>query len=151
MTAEEFVARLEDVRQRADGRWSARCPAHHDGSPSLSILDTEDRVLVHCFAGCEASAICAAVGIELRDLFRANGRWRRNDEVQDEMRRRISPREVLDALAHEVAVVAYAAADFIEQRGIDQATWERLALAHRRISWARAAITAPKLPPRPPS
>lgn len=146
MTADEFVTRLEGVRERGPGKWSARCPAHEDRSPSLSVLDAEDRVLLHCFAGCEAEAICAAVGVELRDLFRQGVRWRRNDEVQDEMRRRISAREVLDALAHEVAVVAYTAADMIQQREIDQQTWERLALAHRRISDGRAVVTPARLP-----
>jgi hypothetical protein len=148
MTAAELLERLQGVRERGPDRWSARCPAHEDKSPSLSILETGDRVLLHCWAGCDVSAICAAVGVELRDLFREGVRRRRNDEVQDELQRRITPREILDAIAHEVAIVAYTAADFIDQREIDPTTWERLALAHRRISWARAAITAPKLPPR---
>jgi hypothetical protein len=146
MTADELVARLEGVRERGPGKWSARCPAHEDRSPSLSILETDDRIVVHCFAGCEASAICDALGIELRDLFRRGVRWRRTDEVQDEMRRRISAREVLDALAHEVAVVAHIAADLISCKTIDDETWERLALAHRRISGGRAVITPARFP-----
>ena len=127
--------------------YEARCPAHDDRSPSLSILDTEDRVLLHCFGGCDVTAICAAVGVELRDLFRGGVRRRRShDEVQDEMRRRIPAREILDALANEVAVVVYIAADMIEGKSIDAETWTRLALAHRRIGDARALVTAPRLP-----
>jgi len=147
MTGVEFVERLQGVRERGPGKWSARCPAHEDRAPSLSILETEDRTLVHCFAGCDASAICTAIGIELRDLFRDDRRRRRwHDEVQDEMRRRISAREILDALGNEIAVGAYIVADFIEGRTIDGDTWERLALAHRRISDVRALITSPRLP-----
>jgi hypothetical protein len=110
------------------------------------VLDGEDRVLIHCFAGCEPAAVCDALGIEIRDLFRQGVRWRRNDEVQDELRRRVTAREVLDALAFETAVVAHTAADFIERRSIDAEAWERLALAHRRISWGRAVVTPGKLP-----
>jgi hypothetical protein len=146
VTADELVERLDGVRARGPGRWSARCPAHEDRSPSLSILATDDRVLVHCFAGCAVPSICAAVGIELRDLFHDNVRRRRwHDEVQDEMRRRIPAREILDSLAYEVAVVAHIAADMMEHREIDQEKWERLSLAHRRISGARAVVTPPSL------
>jgi hypothetical protein len=37
---------------------------------SLSIGETsEGAALLHCFAGCEAAAILAALGLELRDLY----------------------------------------------------------------------------------
>jgi hypothetical protein len=67
---ENVLRRLESVRQRQTGQWSARCPAHDDRGPSLSIRETPDgAVLMHCFAGCEAGAIAATIGIELSDLF----------------------------------------------------------------------------------
>ncbi|MBK6590648.1 MAG: DUF3987 domain-containing protein [Acidobacteria bacterium] len=47
----------------------ARCPAHDDKSPSLSITEKDDKVLVHCFAGCTPDEILSAVGLEFRDLF----------------------------------------------------------------------------------
>jgi hypothetical protein len=146
MIAEEFIARLEGVKPRAPGRWSAKCPAHDDSSPSLSVLDTEDRVLVHCFAGCDPFDVCEAIGVELRDLFRRDARRRRNDEVRDEMRRRISARDALEALDHEISVVTYIALDLIEHREIEPDTWHRLATAHRRISNARALIAPARLP-----
>jgi hypothetical protein len=40
----------------------ARCPAHDDSTPSLSIRETRDgTLLVHCHAGCEQSAVIAAL------------------------------------------------------------------------------------------
>ena len=43
---------LDGVRKSGSG-WSARCPAHEDHSPSLSISEGDDgRVLLHCFTGC---------------------------------------------------------------------------------------------------
>src|SRR5262245_52862239 len=69
MTAEDFMSRLELVRPRGVGRWSARCPAHADRSPSLSIREAGTRILVRCFAGCESSQITAAIGLTMADLF----------------------------------------------------------------------------------
>ncbi len=70
MTAETLLARLEGVRQTAPGRWVSRCPAHEDRSPSLSVRELDDgRVLVHCFVGCGAADVVAAVGLTLSDLF----------------------------------------------------------------------------------
>jgi hypothetical protein len=51
------------------GRWMAQCPAHDDRSPSLSIREEEDRVLLHCFAGCEVVDVCNALGLSLSALF----------------------------------------------------------------------------------
>jgi hypothetical protein len=54
------------------GGFQAHCPAHHDATPSLSVGWGDDgRVLVHCHAGCEDKAICAALDLDLRDLFPA--------------------------------------------------------------------------------
>jgi putative DNA primase/helicase len=48
------------------GRWGpnggmCRCPAHDDRTPSLSVRPGRTRLLLHCFAGCDASAILRAL------------------------------------------------------------------------------------------
>jgi hypothetical protein len=69
MTFAELLARLDNVRGTGDKR-TARCVAHPDHDNSLSISSGSDgRVLVKCFAGCDVDAICAALGIEVKDLF----------------------------------------------------------------------------------
>jgi len=50
-------------------KWRARCPVHNGRRLSLSIRETPDNVLIHCFAGCDLQSICAAIGVEQRDLF----------------------------------------------------------------------------------
>lgn len=68
MTAAEIAERLH-ARRIASG-WIARCPAHQDRSPSLSVREGRDgRVLLKCFAGCSVEAVCAALGIRVSDLF----------------------------------------------------------------------------------
>lgn len=44
---------------RKSGRgWTARCPAHDDHNPSLSVTDGDDgKVLVYCHAGCSQEAV----------------------------------------------------------------------------------------------
>lgn len=62
MQPEELVSKLSGVRPNGAG-YIARCPAHDDGRPSLSIRAGETgRALVHCFAGCTWQSVLAAVG-----------------------------------------------------------------------------------------
>ena len=69
MTVEFFLQRLDGVRRSGRG-WMAKCPAHADRSPSLSVSEAEDgKILVHCFAGCSIEPICETIGIEVAQLF----------------------------------------------------------------------------------
>jgi putative DNA primase/helicase len=55
---------------RAGGTWMARCPAHDDREPSLSITDARNgKVLVCCHAGCDQQDVIAAL--------RGRGAWER--------------------------------------------------------------------------
>jgi hypothetical protein len=69
MTARALAALLQ-ARRTGPGKWQARCPAHQDDSPSLSLREgTDGRVLVHCFAGCALDSILAALNLRRSDLF----------------------------------------------------------------------------------
>lgn len=73
---ERVLGRLEGVHATAGG-YLARCPAHEDHGPSLSIREGDDgRVLLHCWAGCETSAILAALHLTWRGLFPETARVR---------------------------------------------------------------------------
>lgn len=82
MTVPDFLSRLNSVRVRGPGRWSAGCPAHPDKSPSLSIREAGSKLLVRCWAGCETSRIVAALGLELKDLFTDSPTHRRQGSIQ---------------------------------------------------------------------
>jgi hypothetical protein len=53
---------------RDDGQWMASCPAHADQKYSLSIANKNGKVLVHCFAGCQAVNILKALSLTWHDL-----------------------------------------------------------------------------------
>lgn len=63
----ELLSRLKRVRPSGDG-WMARCPAHDDREPSLSIAIGKDgKVLLHCHAGCDQDRVI--------DILRSRGLW----------------------------------------------------------------------------
>jgi putative DNA primase/helicase len=66
MTAETIAEALGG--RRVGRAWMARCPAHDDREPSLSIRETKDgKVLVRCHAGCDQQRVIA--------VLRARGIW----------------------------------------------------------------------------
>ena len=66
------LSRLSHVK-RVSGGYMARCPAHDDKNPSLSITEGNDgRVLLKCFAGCSTEEIVKALGLTMSDLFPPN-------------------------------------------------------------------------------
>lgn len=68
MTAQELAQRL-DAKRNGDG-WKAKCPAHDDSTPSLSLKEGNDgRVLLKCWAGCTLEDICSSLQIKIQDLF----------------------------------------------------------------------------------
>ena len=60
--------------RRVGANWMGRCPTElhvrGDRHASLSIREGRDgRTLIHCWAGCDTSAVLAAVGLRMSDLF----------------------------------------------------------------------------------
>lgn len=85
MNADTIAAALKG--RKVGHGWMARCLAHDDRKPSLSIRDGHDgKVLVHCHAGCEQFAVIQA----LRD----QGLWSEGGEhnpLNDRSTRQRSP------------------------------------------------------------
>ena len=114
MTAEAF-ADLVRARRTGPGRWAARCPAHRDRSPSLSIASGRDgRIVLHCFAGCTNPAVVAALGLTLGDLFpgppptraeQRKAREQREARDAEERRRARAGRRVADLYRRVTRVV----------------------------------------------
>lgn len=111
--ADTLIARLDKVKATGPAAWVASCPAHEDKRPSLSIKQVDDRTLIHCWAGCGAADVMAAVGLELRDLFE-----RRHTDTYVAPRRPPLPssRELVALLEYDIAVIDIAAGTL--ERGV---------------------------------
>lgn len=65
------IAKALSARELSTGGWIARCPAHDDHNPSLSISEGDGgKPLVFCHAGCDGAVI---------DALRDRGLWVEHD------------------------------------------------------------------------
>jgi hypothetical protein len=62
------LSRLEGVKGNGT-QWKARCPAHPDKVPSLSVGEKDGKILLNCLAGCPIETVLEAAGLEWKDLF----------------------------------------------------------------------------------
>jgi hypothetical protein len=132
-----LLAKLSGVRGR-NGSWSARCPAHEDRSPSLSVKELPDgRILMHCFGGCGTDAVLGALGLEMGDLFP-----KRLGELP-QRRGDFTAMDALRALAFESSVVAICAADLAEGKSLSPTDAKRAAVACGRITEALEFVHGP--------
>ncbi len=121
MTITELLPRLEAVRQKGTGRWSARCPAHADRSPSLSVAEGHKGILIRCWAGCTLAEICQALGITQRELFYDTQPDPRAIRAAQIARERKAQRTEVDGLT---ADLLRKAEDFLQScRGLDITQW----------------------------
>lgn len=63
---DEFLSRV-GASPEGDG-WVTHCPAHADSHASLRLSVGQSRFLLKCRAGCESSAVLAALGLSFSDL-----------------------------------------------------------------------------------
>lgn len=130
-----LLARLGTVRKTSPVSWLALCPAHEDRRPSLVIRSDDDRVLVHCFAGCEIGAVLASVGLSLSDLFE-----RPTTHLAPGLQRPFSPMDALRAVAFEAVVVAVAADQMCNGHVLTAFERARLSVAVERLQRAVEAV-----------
>ena len=128
-SSEELLTRLEGVRGRGTGQWSARCPAHDDRAPSLSIRETSDgRLLLHCFAGCPIDAVVGAIGLELSSLFPRSG-----GGTPVKGRSLMTASQALEVLHFESLLAWTAAKNLANGHALTTEDLDRLDVAARRI------------------
>jgi putative DNA primase/helicase len=65
MTAESIAGGLGG--RRSGSAWMAKCPAHEDSTPSLSLREDGGKILLHCHAGCAQRDVIEAL--------KARGLW----------------------------------------------------------------------------
>ena len=128
MTAELLLSRLHGVRRTGVDRWLAKCPAHDDKRPSLGVREIDgDRVLVHCWSGCETGDVLAAVGLTFEDLFPKRPTHHAKPE------KRWPAPDVLRAVGSEAGIVAVAASTIGNGGSLTVEDRQRARLAASRL------------------
>jgi hypothetical protein len=140
----ELLDRLERVKQTGSARWLARCPAHQDKSPSLSIRALDDgRVLINCFAGCEPGDVLSAVGLTMSNLFPKILR----EHSYAACHSSIPAADLLIALDHELTVAVLILEDVLSRRTVNAGQVQRLCQAAARVGRARDISHGAKVVP----
>ncbi len=134
MSAAALLSRLAGVKKTGAGRWLARCPAHEDKSPSLSIRECDDgRILLHDFAGCDVHSVLSAVNLTFDDLFPEKPIG--NHLLKGE-RRPFYAGDVLKIISFEAGIAYLCAADIANDKTLTESEQARLLLAVSRLNHA---------------
>jgi putative DNA primase/helicase len=99
------------------GGFVARCPAHEDKSPSLSISDGEGgKILVHCHAGCSQQDVVNAL--------KSRGLWPEKIKMSREEKRIVATYDYVDAEGVlQMQVVRFEPKDFRQRRPVAGGGW----------------------------
>ncbi len=133
MRVERILDRLELVRETGPGRWTAKCPAHDDKTPSLAIRDVDGMILLHCFAQCSLYEITSAAGVNLSDLFPDKPRSHKP------ISKPFPAQDVLRCLSNEVTVLILVASDLAKDGNLNGETKGRLLKSAARFQSALSA------------
>lgn len=142
---ERLLPLLEGVRANGPDAWVAKCPAHEDRSPSLSVRQNSDgTLLIHDFGGCEPGEILAAVGLEIGDLFppRLQAATPAERRANRQAFQRASWAAALGTVRREMLIVQIAAHEIIDGHKIGTSDFLRLTLAAARLDEAAEALRA---------
>ncbi len=138
------LSRLDRVKKTGPDRWIARCPAHDDKRPSLSIREADDgKVLLRCWSGCGAGDVVDALNLEISDLFPGDRRSLAGHGTGP-MRRPFDYRDALTGIAHEAIVARLIVSAINSGQEMDAESLDRLALAEERIAAALSAAGGAK-------
>lgn len=98
-----------DAKRNGNG-WKAKCLAHDDNKPSLSINEGDDgRVLVKCHAGCRTEDVVTAAGLTMADLMPESS----HSETESDPRREARPSYTEDKIPRRIV----ATHDYTDEQG----------------------------------
>ena len=120
-----LLSRVHKLKKTGDSKWLACCPAHDDKTPSLAIKLADDRILIHCFTGCDVSSIISALGLELSDLMPESKRHSRPDNKCP----KFNKPELLDRIVEESAILIVAIRQIFKGTQLNDDDMERVVKA----------------------
>ena len=70
MQINEFLNHFNGKKLIGDKQYLVECPNHNDEKASLSISEENNKILMHCFAGCDNKDILRKIGLKEKDLLK---------------------------------------------------------------------------------
>jgi hypothetical protein len=139
-----ILSRAEGVKRLGNDRAIFKAPTREDRTPSVSLArGTNGTVLLHDFGGDSAADILAAFGLTLAALYPARERREMTAAERETLRQHgkmAGWAAALGVLDYESCIVAIAATDAADGRALDADDLERVRLACKRITDARAVL-----------
>jgi hypothetical protein len=128
MNINDFLSYFEKSYRSGKDEYQCLCPAHNDKTASLSIKNLPDeRILIHCFAGCAANDILGAVGLTFDDIVP-----KRLGDFKP-VSKPFNPYAVLKAISNETLLVALAGLEVANGKTLLQEDKDRLMIAVNRL------------------
>jgi len=128
MNINDFLGYFEKSYRSGKDEYQCLCPAHNDKTASLSIKNLPDeRILIHCFAGCAANDILEAVGLTFEDIVP-----KRLGDFKP-VSKPFNPYAVLKAISNETLLVALAGLEVANGKTLPQEDKDRLMIAVNRL------------------
>jgi hypothetical protein len=128
MNINDFLGYFEKSYRSGKDEYQCLCPAHNDKTASLSIKNLPDeRILIHCFAGCAANDILEAVGLTFDDIVP-----KRLGDFKP-VSKPFNPYAVLKAISNETLLVALAGLEVANGKTLPQEDKDRLMIAVNRL------------------
>jgi len=128
MNINDFLSYFEKSYRSGKDEYQCLCPAHNDKTASLSIKNLPDeRILIHCFAGCTANDILGAVGLTFDDIVP-----KRLGDFKP-VSKPFNPYAVLKAISNETLLVALAGLEVANGKTLPQEDKDRLMIAVNRL------------------
>jgi hypothetical protein len=127
----DLLTRLSKVKQTGAGKWVACCPAHEDRSPSLSIRQADDKILIYCFAGCDVDDVVGSVGMSLSDLMPES--VGHNHQPTPTVLTASTKAELFEVMVGETAIFMVAARQIAMGVPLSEVDTNRIRLAESRL------------------
>ena len=128
----DLLNRLSKVKQTGSGKWVACCPAHEDRSPSLSIRQADDKILIYCFAGCDVDDVVGSVGMSLSDLMPESVGHNHQPSIATELTASTKA-ELFDVMVGETSIFMVAARQIAMGIPFSEIDTKRIRLAESRL------------------
>jgi len=136
--ATKLLDRLPRVKQLRPNEFISGCPAHgsKQGRPVHITVLEGDRLLLNPFCGCPTEDVLTSIGLSFSDLYPE----RLSGGGYEPLHSRISARDLLEVVDHEIAVAVFILNDIITHRKVGADQVDRLIQAAARIGVARDTV-----------